>query len=362
MPGVCIVELHEHPAPGALSRALSQIEGFAVRTVRSVPDPLDSNEALVLNNIPGAYQSLPEERVLNFIEAGGGVFAIHDSVYPYAFNRNFIAACGIRNATGAMQLVIEPDRQFMQINLARADPADPMSRFPVKPTPEGTGHPILDGISEFELAEEVWAQNLAPGVRPLLMADVGDRLFAPERFQRQPLPIAACRSLRAGRLAWLSLGHFAQMYADPNFVFFAANALRWVMKEINERDYEFDLFLSYSTQDRDQARAVLQLSEELGLKVFQDERGVQPGAVWAEAIRRALVNSREMALLASPTSLMSEWVLTEWGAAWALQRTITPILLMVAPDQLPERLRQRQAVIYGEHEPYLRAVLERAQT
>jgi len=34
-----------------------------------------------------------------------------------------------------------------------------------------------------------------------------------------------------------------------------------------------------------------------------------------------------------------------------MQRTITPILLMVAPNQLPDRLRQRQAVIYGEHEP-----------
>ena len=42
-----------------------------------------------------------------------------------------------------------------------------------------------------------------------------------------------------------------------------------------------------------------------------------------------------------------------------MQRTITPVLLMVAPNQLPDRLRQRQAVIYGEHEPYLQAVRER---
>jgi hypothetical protein len=42
-------------------------------------------------------------------------------------------------------------------------------------------------------------------------------------------------------------------------------------------------------------------------------------------------------------------------------RTITPILLMVARDQLPDRLRQCQAVIYGEHEPYLQAVRDRAR-
>jgi len=150
------------------------------------------------------------------------------------------------------------------------------------------------------------------------------------------------------------------MYTDPNFIRFAANAIQWVTKETNERDYEFDLFLSYSSRDRDQARSVVRAAEALGLAVFQDEKNIEPGVVWAEEIRRALLNSREMALLASPTSLVSEWVQTEWGAAWAMQRTITPILLMVAPDQLPERLRQRQAVIYGEHEPYLQAVRDRA--
>ena len=78
----------------------------------------------------------------------------------------------MRNATGAMQLVIGPGGQSMQINLARSDPADPVTRFPVKPLPDGAGHPILEGIGPFELAEEVWAQNLAPGVQPLLAADV----------------------------------------------------------------------------------------------------------------------------------------------------------------------------------------------
>jgi TIR domain len=78
-----------------------------------------------------------------------------------------------------------------------------------------------------------------------------------------------------------------------------ANTLRWVTKETSESDYEFDLFLSYSSRDRDQARAVVRAAKALTLTVFQDEKNVQPGAVWAEEIRRALVNSREMALLVS---------------------------------------------------------------
>ena len=361
MTRVCIVEARGHPAPGILGRRVAELPGFTVRTVAVVPDQLDNAEALVLNNIPCAHASIPEDQVLRFIEDGGGVFAVHDSVFPYAFNRAFVAACGIRPAYGATQVVVGPNGSSRQIILAVGEQSDPMSRFPVKPIVDGVAHPILNGVREFELAEEVWAQNLAPGVRPLMAADVGDRIFAPERFQRGPMPVAACRTLGEGGLAWFSLGHFAEIYDDPNFVQFAANTVRRVTKETNERQYQFDLFLSFSSQNRDQARAIVQAAETVELTIFQDEKNIPPGAIWAEEIRQALMNSREMALLASPTSLVSEWVQTEWGAAWVLQRTITPILLMVAPDQLPERLRQRQAVIYGEHQAYLEAVRDRTR-
>src|SRR5258708_31524546 len=107
MPRVCIVETPEHPSPRTLERRLAEVDGFVVRTLAAAPDPLDNAEALVLNSIPSAPGSIPEDRILRFIEQGGGVFAVHDSVYPYAGNRAFIAACGIRNATGAMQIVVE---------------------------------------------------------------------------------------------------------------------------------------------------------------------------------------------------------------------------------------------------------------
>jgi hypothetical protein len=340
---------------------MAELPRFTVRTVAAVPDQLDEAEALLLNNIPNAPDAIPEERIIRFIEGGGGVFAVHDTVYPYGYRRAFVAGCGIRPAFGATQFVVGPNGPFTQILMAVGKQSDPTARFPVRPVVEGVRHPILDGVPEFEVAEEVWAQNLAPGVRLLMVADVGDRVFAPERFQRGPMPVAACRSWGEGRVAWFSLGHFAEIYGDPNFVQFAANAVRWVTKETNERQYRLDLFLSFSSQDRDQARVIGQAAEAVGLTIFQDEKNISPGAVWAEEIRQGLMNSREMALLASPTSLVSEWVQTEWGAAWVLGRTITPILLMVAPDQLPERLRQRQAVIYGEHQAYLQAVRDRTR-
>ena len=316
MPRVCIIEAQGHPAPGTLGRRLAELPDFTVRTLAAVPNELDNLEALVLNNIsPFVPDSIPEERILRFIAAGGGVFAVHDTVYPYAYNRGFVAACGIRPAWGAIQVSQGPNGPVTQVLLAIGNPTDPTARFPLRPIVEGVRHPILEGVREFEVAEEVWAQNLAPGVRPLMVADVEDRVFASERFQRGPMPVAACRTLAEGRLAWFSLGHFAEIYGDPNFVQFAANAVRWVTKETNERQYQFDLFLSFSSQNRDQARAIVQAAEALGLTIFQDEKNIPPGAVWADEIRQALINSREMVVLASPNSLVSEWVQTEWGAA-----------------------------------------------
>jgi len=123
-----------------------------------------------------------------------------------------------------------------------------------------------------------------------MVADIGDRVFAPERFQSGPMPVAACVARGEGRLAWFSLGHFAAMYNDPNFVRFASNSVRWVMKETNERDFQFDLFLSYSTKDRDQAAVNVSAAEALGLTIFQNRKDIEYGEVWAEEIRFALMN------------------------------------------------------------------------
>src|SRR5712672_1208551 len=105
MPRVCIVEPPTHPAPGPLAHGLSEVDAFTVRTVDTVPNDFDAGEALVLNSIPSVPGSIPEDRILRFVEGGGGLFAVHDAVYPYAANRRFIAACGIRDAYGAIQVV-----------------------------------------------------------------------------------------------------------------------------------------------------------------------------------------------------------------------------------------------------------------
>jgi hypothetical protein len=83
MPRVCIVEAQVHPAAGVLGRSLPKLEEFRVETVAEVPADLIGVDVLVLNNIPSTPDSIPAQRILDYINSGGGMFAIHDTVFPY---------------------------------------------------------------------------------------------------------------------------------------------------------------------------------------------------------------------------------------------------------------------------------------
>ena len=68
---------------------------------------------------------------------------------------------------------------------------------------------------------------------------------------------------------------------------------------------------------------------------------------------------RRDALLATRDGLKSEWVTTEWGAAWILRRRITPLLYRCDVDDLPRRMQHLQAIDWHTYEAYLTRVLQR---
>jgi hypothetical protein len=350
---VCIVEPQGHPAPRALERLLPPLGDLTLRTTAAVPDALDATDVLVLNNIPSQPGSIPEDRVLQFVQRGGGLFCIHDTVFPYGSQPNLIAACGVAAAHGATQMVQVNERTVQRtILLASSDPNNPMERFPIRPAPEAIGHPILEGIEEFDLAEEAWAQNQGTGAHCLLNADIGDRLPAHPRFLR-PIPVRGYKTCGNGRSAFFSLGHNEATYSDPNVLRLTANAIKWVAKQTHENKYSHDLFLSYAANDAITAYQIRDHAQGLQLRVFVAGLDLQGGDVWSEGIRKALTTSRELAVLMTPASLNSQWVATEWGSAWVLQKRIVPIILQVAPAQLPERLKQHEVVDFHNFRTYL---------
>jgi len=114
--------------------------------------------------------------------------------------------------------------------------------------------------------------------------------------------------------------------------------------------YQYDVFLSYSSDNSSEASQISDALEHSGRKVFLAEKSIQPGHDFAEEIRRSLKGSREVWLLVSPASLNREWVTTEWGAAWALEKKIIPILFRCDIDVLPARLKGLQCIDFHRYD------------
>lgn len=127
-------------------------------------------------------------------------------------------------------------------------------------------------------------------------------------------------------------------------------------RQAQNQRYEYDVFLSYAHPDRDEARVLHQRLADAGLRTFMAEKTLRPGDAFADEIRKALRGSKELWLLVSPSSSKSEWVTTEWGAAWALEKVILPILLRCGHDALPDRLRQIHCLDYHQTSDHIGAL------
>jgi hypothetical protein len=105
-----------------------------------------------------------------------------------------------------------------------------------------------------------------------------------------------------------------------------------------------DVFVSYASPDQQEANVLFDAVTKAGGKAFLSSKLLSPGDDFAETIRSQLISSRELWLLVSPNSLKSEWVLTEWGAAWLAGKRIVPILHRCRPEDLPDRLRRLHCI------------------
>ena len=133
---------------------------------------------------------------------------------------------------------------------------------------------------------------------------------------------------------------------------------RWHMensyREAERRgQYRYEIFLSFASANYREATRVQESLTAAGVRVFMSSKSIEPGDVFAEVIRQALRESLEVWILVSPDSLKSEWVMTEWGAAWVLEKRIVPILFRCTPAQLPDRLNRFQCIDLHDLGPYI---------
>ncbi len=123
-----------------------------------------------------------------------------------------------------------------------------------------------------------------------------------------------------------------------------------------------DIFISYSSKDGELARqltADLKLHE---LEVFLAEISIQPGEKWKESIVAAFREAKWVFFLATADSCASQPVMHELGGAIMMQKHLICLLHNVQPQQLPEWLRDRQAINLADRSRITQLVRKTAET
>lgn len=119
-----------------------------------------------------------------------------------------------------------------------------------------------------------------------------------------------------------------------------------------------DVFLSYSAKDQELADTLAADIGHAGLTCFLAPKSIRAGEPWADRIRAELQSCRCLVVLLSPNSIQSEWVTTEWGAAWALGKHIIPVLFRCEPKAIPPRLASLQVCDYHRFGSVIGEIIE----
>ena len=112
----------------------------------------------------------------------------------------------------------------------------------------------------------------------------------------------------------------------------------------------FDAFVSHNGDQKPWVRALVRQWESNGLRVFFDEKSIEPGALIDVEIRKALKVSRHIILVISPSAVASPWVAMEVLLALdsdptAADRRLIPILLEPTDlNRIPSSIRDRRRI------------------
>ena len=104
-----------------------------------------------------------------------------------------------------------------------------------------------------------------------------------------------------------------------------------------------DIFISYSSKDREQALQLIELLSSAGLSVWIDQSGIDIATSWSKEIVQAINGCTAFVVLLSPNSILSENVVKEVSLAAERKKKILPLDL--EPVSLPDDLAYHLAGI-----------------
>ena len=122
-----------------------------------------------------------------------------------------------------------------------------------------------------------------------------------------------------------------------------------------------DVFISYSSLDRDRVLPLVKQLEAHGISVWFDQDGIEGADLWRSEIVRAIEACEVLILMASKASIASENVVKEVSLASDRNKRLLPVFL--EPAQIPEALQYQLAGVHhialhtGEEEQNLHRIL-----
>lgn len=119
-----------------------------------------------------------------------------------------------------------------------------------------------------------------------------------------------------------------------------------------------DIFISYSSKDKEKADQLTELLASAGLSVWIDRSGIEAATSWSKEIAKALTDCKSFFLLLSEHSLSSPNVAKELAVATELKKHILPVELEAVDlrDEFLYHLAGVQRVSYSNHEGILHAI------
>jgi DNA-binding transcriptional regulator LsrR (DeoR family) len=119
------------------------------------------------------------------------------------------------------------------------------------------------------------------------------------------------------------------------------------------------VFVSHAAEDEYLVRKeIVGRLENEGIPHFLSEK-IESGYLWSEKVKEALKQCTDMIVFITKKSLHSEWVISEWSSAWALDKNVIPVLFRCDPADLQDILRERQCRDLHEIDQVIEEIKER---
>ena len=103
-------------------------------------------------------------------------------------------------------------------------------------------------------------------------------------------------------------------------------------------------FISYSVKDELLAKNLHNVISLSGIETFLAGISIEPGSNWTDVIFLKLQEADWVFFLASKNSIDSAAVQQEIGASLIQKKTIIPLLVDIAPEELPGWMKNYQAI------------------